>query len=218
MKSFCMLVLMTLVLGVACAQPPDPAPPSGGGQPAMAPPPPATPEKEADAEVNELIQSVMAAKLSKELGLNEEQTVLMVRRFSEFREQLGALKRERQEKLKALRIALREHQPDETVERALDDLIAHDLKTLEFRKDVYQKAAGNLSVSQRAKLYVFISDFEGDMRRLIQKAREPRQGINRPARLGPPPEGPPPPGAPPRPQRLQRIPRDQADPPPPPPQ
>jgi len=206
MKTLCILFLFTLAMPAAFPQPPEPVPPAGP-EAAIAPPPPPPfgPEKAPDPEIAELIQSVMAAKLSKELGLNEEQTVLMVRRFSEFREQLNDMKRQRQEKMKALRSALREHQPDETIEAALQDLIDHDLKTLEFRKGAYQKAAGNLSVSQRAKLYVFISDFEGDMRRLIQKAREHQQGINRPPRLGPPLEGPPPPYAPPRPQRPQRL-------------
>jgi len=150
------------------------------------------PEKGADREISELIESVMVARLSKELGLNEEETVLMVRRFSEFREQLNDLKRQRQEKLRRLRTVLREEKANEAVEDALQDLIAHDLKMLEFRKKAYQSAAGQLSVKQRAKLYVFISDFEGDMRRLIQKARERR---HQPA---PPPfrQGPPPPDAP----------------------
>lgn len=181
MKPLSILVLLTLALTAAYAQPPDPPTPSGAPEVAPMPPPP-PPEKIPDPGISELIQSVMAAKLSRELGLNEEQTVLMVRRFSEFRDQLNDMKRRRQEKLKALRSALREHQPDETIETALQDLIAHDLKTLEFRKDAYQKAAGNLTTSQRAKLYVFISDFEGDMRRLIQKAREHQQGLNRPPR------------------------------------
>lgn len=201
MKPLSILLLVALALTTAYAQPPEPAPPEATPEIGPPPPPPA-PEKMPDPEISELIQSVMAAKLSRELGLNEEQTVLMVRRFSEFRDQLNDMKRQRQEKMKTLRTALRERQPDETVEAALQDLIAHDLKTLEFRKDAYQKAAGNLSVSQRAKLYVFVSDFEGDMRRLIQKAREQKQGMNRPPRPAPPFEGQP---APPRPPRTQVL-------------
>lgn len=172
------LVLLTVLLPLAAyTQPPD-AP--------QAPPPPPAPkkadanmpddEKMSDAELTDLIESVMAARLSKELGLNDEQTVLMVRRFSDFREQLTEMKRQRQEKVRALRTALREKQPDEKIEAALQDLIAHDLDTLEFRKNAYQNAAGSLSTTQRAKLYVFVTDFEADMRKLIQQARERRQG------------------------------------------
>ena len=217
MKPLLMVVVLSVTLAAAYAQPPEAgfppdAPVAGPGSVPPPPPPPAG-ERVSDGELSELIQSVMAAKLSRELGLNEEQTVLMVRRFSEFREQLNGMKRQRQDKLKALRAALRDRLPDEHIETALQDLIAHDLKTLEMRKDAYEQAAGNLSTSQRAKLYVFLSDFEGDMRRLIQKAREQKQGWNRPLRPVPPLEGPPPPDAPLRPPRLQRPPRPGGPPP-----
>lgn len=187
-------MILLCALAVVCA-----AVPAAYAQPAAAPPQEqqkragaAGRRPIADKEMTELIESVMVARLAKELELNEEQTVLMVRRFSDYREQLNDLKRQRQEKLRKLRTVLRENKPDEVVDGALQDLIAHDLKTLEFRKKAYQNAAGSLSVQQRAKLYVFVSDFEGDMRRLIQKARERRHqpGIA-PFRQGPPPDAPP---------------------------
>ncbi|HUW61952.1 MAG TPA: hypothetical protein VMZ06_13210 [Candidatus Bathyarchaeia archaeon] len=216
MKALLMVVVLGLTVAAAYGQPPEaeipPGPPAAGREPGPPPPPPPGVDRVSDGELSELIQSVMAAKLSRELGLNEEQTVLMVRRFSEFREQLNGMKRQRQDKMKALRAALRDRLPDEHIETALQDLIAHDLKTLEMRKDAYQKAAGNLSTSQRAKLYVFISDFEGDMRRLIQKARAQRQGLTRPLRPMPPLGPPPPPDGPVRSPRLQRPPRPVAPP------
>ena len=210
MKALLMVVVLGMMAGAAYAQPPEAgypagAPPVAGREPAPPPPPPLPGgERVSDGELSELIQSVMAAKLSRELGLDEEQTVLMVRRFSEFREQLNVMKRQRQDKLKALRAALRDGLPDEHIETALQDLIAHDVKTLEIRRNAYEKAAGNLSTSQRAKLYVFLSDFEGDMRRLIQKVREQRQGLNRPLRPMSPFEGPPPPDGPFKSPRRQR--------------
>ncbi len=140
--------------------------------------------------MEELIQSVMAAKLSRELGLNEEQTVLMVRRFAEYREQSKEMRRDRQEKMKALKDALRNEQPEETIDAALQGLVAHDLNTLEFRKESFRKAADSLSVTQKAKFYIFISEFDGDMRKLIQKAREQGQGHHHPH---PQDDGPPPP-------------------------
>lgn len=220
---FAVVVVLALAFPAAWTQAPandpvaaPPPPPQRGGPP-VPPPPGPSPDKAADREMAGLIESVMTAKLSRELGLNEEQTVLMVRRFSEFREQLNEMKRQRQEKLKTLRAILRDGQPDAAIDAALQDLIAHDLKTLESRKNVYQKAAGSLTTSQRARLYVFISDFEGDIRRLIQKARERQQGMNRPPRMGPPDDMPPMPDGPPRPPRPQRLQRPEPPTPPPPP-
>ena len=127
-----------------------------------------------DPEIQELIQTVMAARLAKALELDDEQTVLVVRRFSEFREKMSALKRERQELVKQLRMGLREGAPEDELEAKLDELMAHDAEVAEFKRTAYDKASAGLTISQRAKLYVFLSDFESDMRRLIQKARERR--------------------------------------------
>jgi hypothetical protein len=125
-----------------------------------------------DPETQKLMETVMAARIAKELGLNDEQTVLMTRRIAEYKEQAAELKKQRQEMAKKLKAALNAKEPDDKIEAALNELVAQDGKVAEFKKTIYLKASEGLSVTQRARLYVFVNEFENDMRRLIQRARE----------------------------------------------
>ncbi|MCX5758133.1 MAG: hypothetical protein NTU83_06435, partial [Candidatus Hydrogenedentes bacterium] len=99
------------------------------------------------------------------------------------------------------------------IETKLKALTAQDAKIAEYKKNLYDSASAGLSTAQHAKLYVFLSDFESDMRKLIQKARE--KSGQRPNRLSgpPPPEGPPVPGQPPHVMRNQTGPPIGAPPP-----
>jgi len=53
--------------------------------------------RNADPATRELLAQVMIARMSRELALDDEQTVLLVRRFSEFREQVRERQRQRAE-------------------------------------------------------------------------------------------------------------------------
>jgi hypothetical protein len=125
-----------------------------------------------DRNAREMVEIILAAKLAKELGLNDEQTVLMLRRVSEFRGQIAALRKDRQAKQKALKTSVQAGEPDDQIQAKLNDLVEQDVKLAEFRKTAYESACEGLSVPQRAKLYVFLNEFESDMRRLVQQARE----------------------------------------------
>lgn len=141
---------------------------------AATPPPaaPAAPQPNLDEkDLNELIQTIMTARLSKELALTDEQTVLMVRRMTELRDQTNELKRRRAEAIKELRAALKSGKPDE-IQPKLDALMALDQCAIDLRTRTYERASENLSLVQRAKVYVFLSDFPNEMRRLAKAAKE----------------------------------------------
>lgn len=166
------LVLACGILAAATAFAQAPRPMRDGPGPGSKP--------RASREVQELVETIMAARLAKELGLNDEQTVVMVRRLAEFRDEMNALKRKRAGLLKTLKAAIRDEEPDETITAKLDELMAHDMKLLKFRKGAYDKVGPELSAAQKARLYVFLADFETEMRQLIQHVRErsgKRQGM-----------------------------------------
>jgi len=145
----------------------------------------------------EMVQSVMTARLAKDLKLDDEQTVVLFRRFCEVRDQSIALRKERQEIIKSLKGAINTNAGDEAIEAKLKELVAHDAKMVEVKEKAYEEAAKGLAVAQRARLYVFMNDFENDMRRLIQKTREslgkpgPGGPGGRPGAPVPPPAAPP---------------------------
>jgi len=128
-----------------------------------------------DRDIRGLVESVMAARLAEELGLNDEQTVMMVRRLSEFKREMNERKRVRSDLLRELRNVLQADAPEEEIETRLNELFRHDNESIEFNRSIYERVCEGLTVTQRAKVYVFLNQFESDMRMLIERARETRR-------------------------------------------
>ena len=132
---------------------------------------------EPDAEMREILEQVMVARLSKELALDDEQTVLLVRQFSGYRERVHELQKQHSELVKDLKASVEEGTDGQAIEDKLEAIMAHDEKILSAQREVYELAGGELTAWQRAKLYIFITDFQGEMRNLIRRARERHQGF-----------------------------------------
>ncbi len=178
---------------------------------------PRRPEFGPDAEVRELLQQVMIARVSQELALNDEQTVMMVRRFSEFREQMRELMQRRGELVQGLEHMLRDGAEGPALEERLGAITALDMEIAQARLRVFEQVGEGLTPWQRAKLYLFVSDFESEMRALVQQAREYKRMRDEGAGPRPPmpprPDGPRPPD-----DRDPHQPQDGPRPPMPPPQ
>ncbi len=120
----------------------------------------------------ELVQEIMAARLAQQLGLNDEETVILLRRLVEYRTQIGTLQKERQETLRSLRAILKQNGSEKEIEETLSRLKDLDANLQELKRTAFEKISAGMSVTRRARLYVFCNDFENEMRRLVQKARE----------------------------------------------
>lgn len=134
-------------------------------------------------DVHELVELVMMVRLSQELDLSEERTVAMVRRFQELKGRQKELGERRQKAAKELKEAVKIQESDEVVQGKLDALMALDSELVTMRQKAFEEVSAELTTMQRAKLYVFLQEFEGQMRRLIEKARQ-RRGMDREARPG----------------------------------
>jgi hypothetical protein len=133
---------------------------------------PPRPEHWDGRDPRQTVETVMMVRLTEELQLNDEQTVVMVRRLRELREDLVALKRERGVHVRALKQALEEQAPDAAISASLDTLLAHDRRLETFKQDKLAMLSEGLTASQRARLYVFLNEFEDDMRQLVNRAQE----------------------------------------------
>jgi len=122
--------------------------------------------------LQELVHEIMAARLARQLGLNDEETVILFRRLGEYRTQISALQKERQETLRSLRAILKQNGSEKEIEETLSRLQDLDAKLQELKPTAFEKVSAGMSVTRRARLYVFCNDFENEMRRLVQKARE----------------------------------------------
>jgi len=124
-----------------------------------------------DRDAREVVEAVMIARLSKQLNLNDEQTVLMMRRFDEMKGQIDEMKEKRMQLVRDLEEKVNSGAADDTIEQALKQLVECDKAMATLRADVTERAGEGLAVRQRAKLYLIAGDFENDMRRLVNHAR-----------------------------------------------
>ncbi len=159
---------LALILVIAPVFADDPAAEKGSGE---------TPGREERAtESRKLLEEVLMARLTRELALDEEQTVLMVRHLAEFRDNMAALRRERMVLSRNLRQAVREGKDEEAIAKVLEEVVAHEAKAAEARREIVDFDGFELTTWQKAKLYLFIVDFESDMRHLLKQAQERRFG------------------------------------------
>ncbi len=141
----------------------------------------------------EFMAEVMMARMSKELQLSDEQTVLMVRRFSELREKVKNLRKQRADTTRELDQLLQKQNADASKSQTLLRTVMElDDQIVSERRMAFEAISKDLDPVRQARLYLFLDRFENDMRRMIGEARERFQG-RRPN--GPPPrDGGPRPG------------------------
>lgn len=125
-----------------------------------------------ERDAREMVEVVMMVRLSKELGLSEEETVLLVRRMSEFRDDVQKAQRRRRELMDAIRKAIAEGAEDEAILAHLDELKSIDRRLNNIKLEAHDKLAEGLTVQQQARLYLFLQDFDENMRRMVQRVRE----------------------------------------------
>jgi len=150
---------------------------------AEAPQPP--PQKSADtkapiakqAEVRQLIEEVMIARITKELGLNDEQTVLIVRRFSEYRDKAREARQQRKKLVDEMKEDLRSGDNSAQVGEKLKAILALDVQIAQDRTAAFESVATSLTPQQQGKLYLFLADFEVELRRMAQAAKEGGPGL-----------------------------------------
>jgi hypothetical protein len=144
----------------------------------------ASPEaREKVQDSRKLLEEVLMARLTKELALDEEQTVLMVRHLAEYREKMAALRRDRMQVVRALKQAVRESKDEAQIASLLEQLLGHDEKAALARRELLEPRGLELTTWQQARLALFVNDFEGDMRRLLKQAQERRMNAGgKPAR------------------------------------
>lgn len=125
-------------------------------------------------ELMRLLTQVMVARLSMDLGLNDEQTILMTRRLTEYREALQELRQQHVKLGRELREALEAKAEESVITERLNAVLAADEKMAAARRERFEAAAAALTPAQRAKLYVFVADFDNQLRRMVEQAKEER--------------------------------------------
>lgn len=125
-----------------------------------------------DKETQELVKTLMMVRLSEELELTDEQTVIMMRRIEKFNKENRNLAIERRKLVQALKQSIEEKATDSEILSQLEKLIKHDQGITTQKFKLIKTVGEGLTVEQNAKLYVFMGDFENEMRKLVRRARQ----------------------------------------------
>jgi Spy/CpxP family protein refolding chaperone len=162
------LIVAAVVAG-AVAIPALADPPSPGAQPEGN----ASPQPNwQDKDVRQLVHIVMMARLAQELNLSDEDTVKLVRRFEEHRVKIEQNANERRRATEDLKTAIKDNAGDDAMKQKLDAVKKLDEQQVELRRNAVNDVSIDLTPRQQAQLYIFINDFENNVRRMIHRARE----------------------------------------------
>jgi hypothetical protein len=126
-------------------------------------------------DIHELIDRYRFKKLSKNLELDEEETVAIMKEHDELRDAIQAMRGERRDIRDQLRAQIEEDASDEIIEETLGKLITIDRNIVNTRQEAYETLSENCTVAQQAKFYIFMHEFDRDIRRLIMKVRRERE-------------------------------------------
>lgn len=125
-----------------------------------------------DIEARELVAMVLMVRLKKAMDLTDEQTLKLVQDVGKYKDQLHQMKWQIGSSRQELRLALKSGASDAAIEQMLEGLLMQEEAIAELISTLVTEAQKDVSVAQAAKLYLFVDDFEQDMRRLIYRAQQ----------------------------------------------
>ena len=132
---------------------------------------PGNPRQDELNETRKLLEEVLTARLTREFDLDDEATLKLVRGVSEHRDNMRRLNDERNRLLHELRQGL-QRGTNETTAVNLANLLEIEAQLTAERLEFHHKMDQTLNPEQHARLYLFLHDFDQEMRRLIDRARQ----------------------------------------------
>lgn len=133
-----------------------------------------------DEDLRDMVSTIMMVRVSRSLELTDEQTVIMVKHMQEMRDSLSKLYDERDKTMNALReVTAKEGATDDEINAQLQALISIDDKRLQAKKDAFDKISSGFTAKQKATLYITLQEFEGQMRKMMSRAKEMGEDVIR---------------------------------------
>ncbi|HOK08556.1 MAG TPA: hypothetical protein PLT82_01450 [Candidatus Hydrogenedens sp.] len=148
-----------------------------------------------DVPAKEMLEQIVLAKIAKQLRLNNEQTVILVRKYEEQRDILAEMTKKRNDLANEIRKSIREKSGN--LEEKFNTLVKLDKEIQEQKYKLVENLSLDLPLESKIQLYLLFSDFENEIKRFLKKAYEWKQermpyDNQRPAQLRRGREQPPP--------------------------
>ena len=150
------------------------------------------PETE-DSDLHAMVEAILMLRLSQALELSDEQILALTKRVGTYKDQLHEMKWQIGASRADLRDAVRQGKPEPIVEKHLEDCLMQEEAIADLLRKMVTECRRDLSTEHAAKLYLFVGDFEDEMRRLVQRAvksatmKQTRERERVERAVGPPP-------------------------------
>ncbi|MCC6796805.1 MAG: hypothetical protein IT366_16930 [Candidatus Hydrogenedentes bacterium] len=126
-----------------------------------------------DDELREMVSTILMVRVSRDLDLTDEQTVILVKHMQEMRDELSKLYEERDVAMKALRdLVANDSATDDAINAKLQELISLEEKRAGAKRVAFEKLSAGLTTKQKGKLFVTLQDFEMQMRKMMSRAKD----------------------------------------------
>jgi hypothetical protein len=188
--------MFVLMLGTSEAQPPSPGgyghggPPSIGGVPPEQPLPPGGPElippMEGILPAHEVLEQIMLARIAEQLDFNDEQTILLIRKFNEQKKLFDEKNKQRNEIVNDIKKLLQGKTDEnaQVLEEKFNLLVKTDMEIAELKYKWVDNLTMDLPLNSKVQLYLFFSDFENEIRKFLRKTYEWKQNRFSEDRMG----------------------------------
>lgn len=133
--------------------------------------------KEEEEDLAELIELVRVWRMMKEVGLSEEQALEMLKLGREVKKESGKVAEQRKRAMLGLRRLLDDPDTsDQAIKKELEKLDDLEERQRRIAREHDRRMRAGLTVRQQAKLQLFRTRFEGDIRRVIEFVRRQQAG------------------------------------------
>ena len=123
-----------------------------------------------DRDLHELLQTILMVRLAQSVELTDEKVVEFSKRVGSFKDQLHEMKWQIAASRETLRDAVECKDPDAVIRQKLDDCLLQELAITDLLRKLVHESRKDLTDVQAAKFYLFLGDFEQEMRRLVERA------------------------------------------------
>lgn len=126
-----------------------------------------------DDELREMVSTILMVRVSRDLDLTDEQTVILVKHMQEMRDELSKLYEGRDVAMKALRdLVADDSATDDAINAKLQELMSIEEKRAGAKRVAFEKLSAGLTTKQKGKLFVTLQDFEMQMRKMMSRAKD----------------------------------------------
>lgn len=126
----------------------------------------------AEQDLYDLIQAYMLVRIKNTLDLTDVQTLELMKLAGGYKDQLTRLKFQRGMLIAQLRTQTEKEVDETLIAATLENILANEQQTVVTLGHLVGESKGILSITQQAQLYLFVGDFEQDIRRMATHAKQ----------------------------------------------